>query len=92
MLVIGLTLLPLTAFASPIKVGVIDFDKLFTQTRTAQVDKAELDSLLHKKQGEVDLRKTALETARRELASAVRTLDGVARARGRPSSMPKRRR
>jgi outer membrane protein len=76
-----LWLLPLTAFAAPIKVGVVDFDKLFKQTETARVDKAELDSLLRKKQVEVDVRKSALETSRRELASAPRTLDGVVRAR-----------
>src|SRR3989442_678881 len=31
--------------------------------------------------GDIDLRKTALEHARRELAAAARTLDGIARAR-----------
>ena len=80
-LIVLATFLPLTAFAAPVRVGVIDFDKLFTQTQTARFDRAELDTLLKQKQGEVDLRKTALATARQQLASAVRTLDGVARAR-----------
>jgi Skp family chaperone for outer membrane proteins len=81
MLTALLTLLPLTALAAPVKVGVIDFEKLFTETRTAQVDKAELDRLLSTRQKEVDLRKEVLKKARTELVAAAKTMDAVARAR-----------
>jgi Skp family chaperone for outer membrane proteins len=74
-----LFLLPLTASAAPVKIGVINFEKLFTETETAKIDRAELDSLMSKKQSEVDLRKNALVEARQKFASA--KLDGVARAR-----------
>jgi Skp family chaperone for outer membrane proteins len=76
-----LLLLPLSAVAAPVRVGVVNFEKLFTETETARADRATLDSLLKQKQGDIDLRKSAIEHARQELASAARTLDGVARAR-----------
>ncbi len=82
LLILSVSLLPLSAMAAPsTRIGVIDFDKLFTDTRTARIDRAELDALLTKKQAEVDLRKEALKKARNELAAAARTMDGVARAR-----------
>jgi Skp family chaperone for outer membrane proteins len=81
MLTVLVTLLPLTVLAAPVKVGVIDFEKLFTETKTARVDKAELDRLLTTKQTEVDLRKATLQKARAELVAAAKTMDAVARAR-----------
>jgi outer membrane protein len=82
LIMLSLSLLPVSARANPTtRIGVIDFDKLFNETRTAHADRAELDALLTKKQDELDLRKEALKKARTELAAAVRTMDAVARAR-----------
>jgi Skp family chaperone for outer membrane proteins len=71
----------LATLGSPMKIGVVDFNKVFTETQTARVDRAELDQLMSKKQSEVDSRKVALERARAELATRASSMDAIARAK-----------
>jgi Skp family chaperone for outer membrane proteins len=69
------------AQAASTQVGVIDFNKLFTETQRARVDRAELDRMMAARQKDVDARKAAIEEARATLASTKKNLDAMARAK-----------
>jgi outer membrane protein len=63
------------------RVGVVDFEKLFSSTERARADRAELDKLMAEKQSLVDARKHKLDAASADLEHASATMDPVARAK-----------
>ena len=70
---------PAVALAAPIKLGIVDFDHVFSQTEASKVDRQELTKLMAQKQAEVDRGKAKLEADRAELAERAQKLDAVAR-------------
>jgi outer membrane protein len=69
------------ALAHQTRVGVVDFNKIYTQTATAKRDRAELDKLMAAKQAEVDAKRAKVSRMQADLEQARPRLDAVDRAR-----------
>jgi outer membrane protein len=69
------------AFAKDVRVGVVDFNKIYTETETSKRDRAELDRLVAQRQAEVDRERQKVAGLQAELEKAKPTMDPVARAK-----------
>lgn len=76
-----LLLVAAPAFAGETRVGVIDFNKIYTDTATAKQDRAELDQMLHKQQQAVDAERAKVARMQTELTANRDKLNPGDRAR-----------
>jgi outer membrane protein len=74
-------LVAMPALAAETRIGVVDFNKVYTDTQTAKLDRAELNKLMAEKQAAVDTEKAKVQRLQVELSAARPKLDDLARAR-----------
>src|SRR5579871_1214909 len=74
-----LLLAPSLALAAPLKIGVVDFEHVFSGTEASKIDRQELAQLMAEKQKIVDVEKAKVERDRADLALRAQSMDPLAR-------------
>jgi outer membrane protein len=69
------------ALAKDLRVGVVDFQKIYTETETSKRDRDELNGMVAKKQVEIDSKKREVAAMQADLEKGKAKLDPVDRAK-----------